>query len=133
DLVCSLTNSTYNNGIVFQANTPWSGPFADGDKVTKTLNGTPNDGMEAAFNAYLSEYLEVYQTDLDHAKPATGLAAARDAARWAAGLQSWKDYSDHLRLLAPSEAPAGLTVTRDSATSNTVSWYGVYGATSYML
>ncbi len=133
NVTCTPSDSEYNNGIVFQANTPWSGPFADGDKVTKTLNGTPNDGIEAAFNAYLSEYLEVYQGDLDHAKPPLGMAAAWDAARWAAGLQSWHDYTAYLRTLAPSEAPAGLTVTRDSATSNTVSWYGVYGASTYTL
>ena len=30
-------------------------------------------------------------------------------------------------------APAGVTVARGSATSNTVSWYGVYRATSYTL
>lgn len=130
--ICPPTNFEYNNGIVFQASTPWSGPFADGKQVDKTLNGTPNDGMEAAFNAYLSEYLEVYRADLDHAK-AFSLPPAWDAARWAAGLQSWHDYAAYLRTLAPSEAPAGLTVTRDSATSNTVSWYGVYGASNYTL
>ncbi len=132
DLVCGLTSSTYNNGIVFQASTPWSGPFADGEQVDKTLNGTPNDGMEAAFNAYYSQYLEVYRADLDHAK-AFSLPPAWDEAKWAAGLQSWHDYTAYLRTLAPSEAPAGLTVIRDSSTSNTVSWYGVYGASTYTL
>jgi hypothetical protein len=122
----------YNNGIAFQANTPWSAPLADGDKVTKTLNGTPSDGMEAAFNAYLNQYLEVYWEDLDHAQPPSG-PLAWDAARWKAGRQSWHDYTAHLRALAPSEGPAGLTVARISSTINAVSWDGVYGATSYTL
>lgn len=94
--ICPPTDLEYNNGITFQANTPWSGPFAAGDKVSKTLNGTPNDGMEAAFNSYLNEYLEVYQADLDHAQPPAGTPAPWDAAKWAAGLQSWKDYFDHV-------------------------------------
>jgi hypothetical protein len=132
-ILCTATDQEYNNGIVYQANTPWSGPSGDGDKVTKTINGNPNDGLEAAFNAYLNEYLEVYKGDADHAKAPAGMPAAWDSARWAAGLQSWKDYSDHLRSLAPVEGPAGLTVARDSATSNAVSWYAPYGAASYTL
>ncbi|MBA3831934.1 MAG: fibronectin type III domain-containing protein [Chthoniobacterales bacterium] len=126
-------NLQYQNGITFQANTPWSAPVADGDKVDKTLNGTPNDGLEAAFNAYLCEYLEVYREDLDHAKPPTGTPAAWDAAKWAAGLQSWHDYTASLRSLAPTESPAGLTVARTSSTNNSVNWYAPYGATSYTL
>jgi hypothetical protein len=58
---------------------------------------------------------------------------AADATKWAAGLQSWHDYFAYLRLQAPIEGPAGLTVARESATSNTVSWYGVYGAATYTL
>ena len=127
-----LTNATYKNGITFQANTPWSAPLADGDKVAKTLNGTPSDGMEAAFNAYFSEYLEVYKADLDHALPPSG-SVPWDAARWKAGMQSWHDYTAYLRSLAPSDSPAGLTVNRSSSTNNTVSWYAPYGATSYTL
>ena len=130
---CSASQSVYNNGITFQANTAWSSPFSSGNKVTKTLNGTPNDGLEAAFNNYLSEYLEVYQDDTDHAKPKHGDPVPWDAPKWAAGLQSWHDYLSHLDTTAPLEAPAGLTVARGSATSNTVSWYGVYRATSYTL
>ena len=131
--ICPPTDLEYNNGITFQANTPWSSPFADGDKVTKTLNGTPNDGMEAAFNSYLNEYLEVYQGDLDHAQAPAGTPPPWDAPKWTAGLQSWHDYFDHVRNTTPLDAPAGLTVARESATSNIVSWYGVYRATSYTL
>jgi hypothetical protein len=133
--ICLPTDSEYNNGITFQANTTWSSPAmpndSSDDKVTKTLNGTPNDGLEAAFNNYLSDYLEVYRDDLDHAQqpPPTPW----DAAKWAAGLQSWHDYFSHLDNSTPLDAPAGLTVARNSATSNTVSWYGVYRATCYTL
>jgi hypothetical protein len=130
DSIGPRLDSTYNNGITFQANTPWSNPFSSGDKVTKTLNGTPNDGMEAAFNSYLNEYLEVYLDDIDHAQQPM---PPWDAAKWAQGLQSWHDYFDHVRMTTPLDAPAGLTVARGSATSNTVSWYGVYRATSYTL
>jgi hypothetical protein len=131
--ICPPTDSEYNNGITFQASVPWSSPFADGAEVTKTLNGTPNDGLEAAFNSYLNEYLEVYRGDLDHAQPPAGTPPPWDAGKWKAGLQSWKDYFDHLRGSTPLDAPAGVTVARESATSNTVSWYGVYRATCYTL
>jgi hypothetical protein len=132
-MICPPTDSEYNNGITFQANTPWSSPFADGDKVTKTINGTPNDAMEAAFNSYLNAYLEVYQADLDHAQPPTGTPPPWDAAKWAQGLQSWHDYFSYLRTTTPLDAPAGVSVARESASSNAVSWYGVYGAASYAL
>jgi len=135
--ICPPTDSEYNNGITFQANTPWSSPLMpndnNDDKVTKTLNGTPNDGLEAAFNSYLNEYLEVYPPDIDHAQPPAGTPPPWDAPKWAAGLQSWKDYFDHLRSITPLDAAAGVTVARESATSNTVSWYGVYRATCYSL
>ena len=136
---CSSTLSPYNNGITFQANTSWTSPAMpnpDNDnKVQKTLNSSPNDGLEAAFNNYLSEYLEVYRGDLDHAlqPPPTPSPTPWDAPKWADGLQSWKEYFDHLRGSTPLDAPAGLTVARQSATNNIVSWYGVYRATSYTL
>ena len=140
-VICPPALSEYNNGITFQASVPWSSPFSDGDQATNTLNGTPNDGLEAAFNSYLSEYLEVYRADLDHALEPTNTPTPSpspspspwDAPKWAAGLQSWHDYFDHLRGSTALDAPAGLTVARESATSNTVSWYGVYRATSYTL
>ncbi len=122
------SNDEYNNGITFQANTPWSNPFLqpDGQKLIKTLNGSPNDGMEAAFN------LEVYPPDVDQAAPQTP-PPTLNAVLWAGELQSWKFYTDYLRSLAPIEPPAGLTVVRSSSTSNLISWYAVYGATSYQL
>ena len=127
----------YNNGITFQANTPWVSPFMemDGQKLIKTLNGSPNDGMEAAFNAYLNEYLEIYPQDADQALPPPPLGgpATFDAALWQGELQSWHDYANQLRSFAPIEAPAGLTVARTSATNNSVTWSAVYGATSYKL
>ena len=77
--------------------------------------------MEAAFNAYYSQYLEVYTSDLDHAQAQPGSTPASDQARWQAGLQSWHDYSAYAQSLAPIEGPAGLSVARASSTSNTVS------------
>jgi hypothetical protein len=140
-VICPPTDAEYNNGITYQANTPWSSPFmpvaTSDDKVLKTLNGTPNDGLEAAFNSYLNEYLEVYPADLDHAQQPTPIPSPSpspwDHEKWADGLHSWHDYLGHVANTAPLDAPAGLTVARGSATSNTVSWYGVYRATSYTL
>jgi hypothetical protein len=129
------TNDEYNNGIVFQANAAWSNPLmaTGGLKLIKTINGSPNDAMEAAFNAYHSQYLEVYLADIDQAQPTGSNPLTLDAVLWAGELKSWKEYTDALNNLAPIEGPAGLTVTRASATSNTVNWYPVYGATSYTL
>ena len=131
----SFRRRTYNNPSSFQSNTIWSGPFTGFVKTEDTINGTPNDGMEAAFNAYYSEYLEVYPADLDHAQVALGstLPTAWDHLRWAAGLQSWHDYAAYLQSLAPMEGPAGLTVARSSSSNNTVSWYAAYGAGTYTL
>jgi hypothetical protein len=122
-------NSIYNNGIVFEANTVWSDPFTEshGIKLIRTINGSPNDAMEGAFNAYLSQYLQMY------AVPLTGTPLTLDAVLWAGEFQSWHDYFAALRLRAPIEGPAGLTVLRTSPTNNLVSWYAVYGATSYTL
>jgi hypothetical protein len=145
DIPCPPDVSEYSHGITFQANTSWSAPampHGDNDnKAIKTLNGTPNDGLEAAFNNYLSEYLEVYQGDLDHAQQPTNTptpsptpeASPWDHAMWAAGLQSWHDYLSHVDTNTALDAPAGLTVARQSASNNIVSWYGVYRATSYTL
>lgn len=132
DLGDPYNPAIYNNGITFQANTPWASPFmqSDGQKLIKTINGSPNDGMEAAFNAYLSQYLEVYPQDADQAQPLSG-PPTLNAVLWQGQLRSWHDYTNYLRGLAPIEGPAGLTVARIAANSNTVSWYAVYGATSY--
>jgi hypothetical protein len=129
----------YNNGIVFQSNTLWSSPAMEGDalKLIHTINGSPNDAMEAAFNSFLSDYLEVYLGDIVHAAPEDGNPPpppTLDAELWAGELQSWKDYTDHRRTFAPLEAPAGLTVVRSgsgTSTSNYITWDAVYGATSY--
>jgi hypothetical protein len=130
-----VTNDTYNNGIVFESNTVWSNPFLhyldQGDpKLDRTINGSPNDAMEGAFNGVLSQYLEVYVSDIDQAIPLLG-DPPLNATLWAGQLNSWHDYGAYRRGLAPIEGPAGLTVDRANATSNTVSWYPVYGATSY--
>ena len=81
---CQPNIASYNNATVFQANTIWSGPLKDGQKVDNTINATPNDGLEAAFNAYLSQYLEVYPDDLAHAVTTDPLAPW-DAQRWYEG------------------------------------------------
>jgi hypothetical protein len=54
-------NATWNG---FQMLGSWVRPFNDGH-VNNTLNGTPNDAMEAAFNTYRAEYHEVYSADID--------------------------------------------------------------------
>ena len=128
------TNDQYRNGTTFQSNTPWSDPFFspnDGIKLIRTINGSPNDGMEAAFNTYLSQYLEVYPGDVDEAQPQSG-PPTLNAELWAGQLKSWHDYFQTRRDLAPIEGPAGLTVERTGST-NVVSWFPVYGATSYYL
>ncbi len=124
----------YNNAIVYQANTPWSSALAStgGVKLNKTLNGTPNDGMEGVYNAYLSEYLEIYPGDIDEAQPPSG-SVTQDAVLWRSELQSWHDYYRDQRALSPRsmEAPAGLTITYQDSTHFLVSWYAMYGANSY--
>ncbi len=130
------TNDQYRNGTNFQSNTPWSQPFTEtqGLKLTRTINGSPNDALEAAFNAYLSQYLEVYPKDVDEAEPPFGGSPTLNAELWQGQLQSWHDYADHLRSdLTPLEAPAGLTVERESVTNNLVKWHAVYRAASYAL
>lgn len=129
------TLDEYNNGIAFMANTVWSDPFLDpqGLKLIKTIDGSPNDAMEGAFNTFLSQYLEIYMQDIEQAQPIPPASATLNAVLWAGELQSWHDYLFMLRARAPIEAPAGLTVVRNTSTSSAVSWFPVYGATSYTL
>ena len=127
-------NIIYNSGYTFQANTIWSNPFtgSQGDKLTKTINGTPNDAMEGAFNAFLSQYLEIYPADIDEASPSSGDLATLNAELLEGELRSWHDYAAHLRTdVTPLEPPAGLTVERTASDDNLVKWHAVYGATSY--
>jgi hypothetical protein len=121
--------------MTYQANTPWTAPAKDGDKVDKTLNSNPNDGLEGAFNNYFNQYLETYLGDLDHAQlpNESSLTEPVDASRWKASLQAWHDYLEFLCSQQEMDAPAGLTVQRTSATNNIVSWFAVYGAASYKL
>jgi hypothetical protein len=129
----TLTNETYNNGIVFEANTLWSNPFIEDQekKLINTINGSPNDGMEGAFNTFLSQYLEIYVSDIDQAIPLSG-DPPLSATLWKGQLQSWHNYVDHLRNdITPLEPPAGLTVERRASDDNLVKWHAVYGATSY--
>jgi hypothetical protein len=129
------TNDQYRNGATFQSNTPWSNPFTatDGIKLIRTINGSPDDGLEAAFNNYLSQYLEVYPDDVDEAEPQSGDPATLNAELWKGQLQSWKDYSKTRNDLAPIEGPAGLNVERTSSTSNLVTWSPAYGAATYTM
>jgi hypothetical protein len=48
----------------FQMLGSWSRPFNDGH-VGNTLNGSPGDAMEWAFNTYRAEYHELYVSDAD--------------------------------------------------------------------
>jgi hypothetical protein len=56
-------DATWNG---FQMLGSWTRPFNDGH-VNNTLNGTPHDALEFAFNTYGAEYHEVYVGDIDHA------------------------------------------------------------------
>jgi dienelactone hydrolase len=68
-------NATWNG---FQMLGSWTRPFNDGH-VNNTLNGTPNDAMETAYNTYRAEYHEMYTGDIDN--PALQPA-----------LQRWHDF-----------------------------------------
>lgn len=68
-------DTTWNG---FQMLGSWTRPFNDGH-VTNTLNGTPNDAMEAAFNTYRAEYHEIYVGDID-------------TAAFQPALQRWHDF-----------------------------------------
>jgi dienelactone hydrolase len=68
-------NATWNG---FQMLGSWTRPFNDGH-VTNTLHGTPNDGLEYAFNTYRAEYHEVYIGDIDNTA-------------FQPGLQRWHDF-----------------------------------------
>ena len=130
----TVTNETYNNGIVFEANTLWSNPFIEDQekKLINTINGSPNDGMEGAFNTFLSQYLEIYVSDIDQAIPLSDDPPPLNATLWKGQLQSWHNYIDHLRTdVTPLDPPAGLTVERMASDNNLVKWHAVYGATSY--
>ncbi len=54
-------DATWNG---FQMLGSWARPFND-NHVDNTLNGTPNDALEAAFNTYRAEYHEVYAPDIE--------------------------------------------------------------------
>jgi hypothetical protein len=129
---CNYSPATYNNGITYQANTEWSAPLTNIDKTTKTLNSTPNDALEGSFNSFFNQYLELYPGDLAHADTDIDPTdQPTDAQRWQDGLQSWKDYTDHLRNeVLQLEAPAGLTVVREAANHSTISWFPVYSPTN---
>lgn len=58
----------------FQMLGSWTRPFNDGH-VNNTLNGTPADAMEYAFNTYRAEYHEVYIGDIDNKAMQPGLIA----------------------------------------------------------
>lgn len=68
-------DATWNG---FQMLGSWTRPFNDGH-VNNTINGTPNDAMEAAFNTYRAEYHEVYVGDID-------------TAAFQPALQRWHDF-----------------------------------------
>jgi len=52
----------------FEALGPWIQPFKTGTSnsiAINTLNGTPADGIETAYNTYGTTYVEIYAADLD--------------------------------------------------------------------
>jgi hypothetical protein len=114
----------------FQTLDSWAGFFEDSHAV-KMFNGSPNDAYEAAYKpsgtdslGYKTQYFETYVADVDYE------AQQPQAYLYPTSLYRWHDY---FATLNPIEAPAGLTVTPTSSTSNDVSWMAVYGATSYTL
>lgn len=83
----------------FQMLGSWSRPFNDGH-VGNTLNGSPGDGMEWAFNTYRAEYHELYVSDADtlsmqpamqrwHDFFATGVTTSEDSDEDHDGLPFW--------------------------------------------
>jgi hypothetical protein len=96
-------NNSYNNGVVFQSLTPWVSPYfaGTGRYFDKAINGSSNDGIESAFNAYLGQYVELYLGDADAANPPSADPPTPDTALWDGELQSWKGNTDSLRVTAP--------------------------------
>lgn len=77
--------------IAFQMLGSWARPFSDGH-VNNTLNGTPADAIEYAYNTYGAEYHEVYTADLD----TPGYQAA---------LQRWHDFFARTAASPPTVPP----------------------------
>ncbi len=129
------TEDSYNNGITLQANTAWTNPFTNdgrGERLRITINGSPNDALEAAFNTYLCQYLEAYLADIDRAELQDSNAEPDlNAVLWAGELQSWHDYFFTRDALAPIEGPAGPTVERTASNNNLITWFAVYRADTY--
>lgn len=80
-------NLTWNS---FQMLGCWVRPFND-NHVDNTLNGTPNDAIEAAYNTYGSQYTEVYNADIDEDSFNTFF-------------QSWHDFLHALPAASPYTA-----------------------------
>lgn len=87
----------------FQMLGSWARPFSDGH-VNNTLNGTPADAMEYAFNTYGTEYHEIYPSDLD----TPGYQAA---------FQSWHDFFARAAASAPPATPPTTPTDTPPATS----------------
>jgi Fibronectin type III domain. len=109
----ALYDSRHDTWGSFQMLGSWTAPFNDGH-VANTINGTPYDAIAYGFTTYNSRYTEVYVNDMDNAA-------------FYPVLQGWHD------LLATIAAPTGLAALPTSATTVSVQWNAVPGATSYTL
>ncbi|HEY6168042.1 MAG TPA: dienelactone hydrolase family protein, partial [Verrucomicrobiae bacterium] len=70
-----MNTSRSNTWNGFQMLGDWTRPFNDGH-VDNTLNGTPNDAIEYAYNTYGAEYHEIYISDVE------SLAFRQTLTRW---------------------------------------------------
>jgi hypothetical protein len=113
----AVLNAAQNDAWTgFQMLGNWTRPFND-NHVGNTLNGTPADALEYAYNTCSGRYFEVYGTDLTNAA-------------FQPMLQSWHDF---LTAIAVPDVPANLTATPVAAAQVDLSWNSVPVAAAYEL
>jgi dienelactone hydrolase len=110
DFAAPLVIAKANTYTAFQALTSWSNP--SGDAPDKVQNGTPMDGIDFAFSAYNSRYVELYVNDVDRTDWHAGLRAA------AATLVATRTGSTP----AADTHCAAFTVTGDATSTNGATW-----------
>ena len=106
-------DATWNG---FQMLGSWTNPFND-NHVSATTYGTPNDAIEAAFNAYRSEYTEVYIGDIDNIAFQPALQRWHDFYATAATTNTASD-EDHDGLPLAWEKRFGLSPTLANSASD---------------
>jgi|GEM_PF-692606 Dienelactone hydrolase and related enzymes len=98
----ALFQSQSQAWTALQALTSWSRPWDD-TYANATLNGTPMDGMEYAFNTYGTRYFELYTQDTDQPF-------------YQAAMQSWSDFLQWLP--NPNHAPVVSAVAHQTIPAN---------------